>query len=106
VLAFLMRFKQICNHPSQWLGDGAWEENRQREVRAPARDRRGVAARQEKVLVFTQFREATAPLAAFLGNVIGRPGLTLHGETPVRERREAREAFSGRRVDSLHRVSR
>ena len=23
VLAFLMRFKQICNHPSQWLGDGA-----------------------------------------------------------------------------------
>ena len=25
VLAFLMRFKQICNHPSQWLGDGAYE---------------------------------------------------------------------------------
>src|SRR5690606_20017753 len=23
VLAFLMRFKQICNHPSHWLGDGA-----------------------------------------------------------------------------------
>ena len=26
VLAFLMRLKQICNHPSQWLGDGAWAE--------------------------------------------------------------------------------
>ncbi len=26
VLAFLLRFKQICNHPSQWLGDGAWNE--------------------------------------------------------------------------------
>src|SRR4029077_7320811 len=26
VLAFLMRLKQICNHPSQWLGDGAWTE--------------------------------------------------------------------------------
>ena len=26
VLAFLMRFKQICNHPSQWLGDGEWDE--------------------------------------------------------------------------------
>ena len=24
VLAFLMRLKRICNHPSQWLGDGAW----------------------------------------------------------------------------------
>ena len=22
VLSYLMRFKQICNHPSQWLGDG------------------------------------------------------------------------------------
>ena len=22
ILAFLTRFKQICNHPSQWLGDG------------------------------------------------------------------------------------
>jgi non-specific serine/threonine protein kinase len=26
VLSYLMRFKQICNHPSQWLGDGAWSE--------------------------------------------------------------------------------
>ena len=24
VLAFLMRFKQICNHPSQWLGDNEY----------------------------------------------------------------------------------
>ena len=26
VLSFLMHFKQICNHPSQWLGDRAWSE--------------------------------------------------------------------------------
>ena len=26
VLASLMRLKQICNHPSQWLGDGLWRE--------------------------------------------------------------------------------
>ena len=25
VLAFLTRFKQICNHPSQWLGDDAYQ---------------------------------------------------------------------------------
>ena len=40
-----------------------------------------VAARQEKMLVFTQFREMTAPLAAFLGGIFGRPGPVLHGET-------------------------
>jgi SNF2 family DNA or RNA helicase len=36
--------------------------------------------------VFTQFREATAPLAAFLAEVFGRQGLVLHGTTAVRAR--------------------
>ena len=64
VLASLMRLKQICNHPSQWLGDGAWAEgdsgkwSRLREIAEV------IAEKQEKVLVFTQFREVTAPVAA------------------------------------------
>ena len=45
-----------------------------------------IAAKQEKVLVFTQFRETTTPLAAFLESVFGRPGLVLHGETAVGKR--------------------
>jgi superfamily II DNA or RNA helicase len=86
VLAYLMRLKQICNHPAHWLGEGAWDEAgsgklaRLREIVEP------VAARQEKLLVFTQFREATEPLAVFLAELFGRPGLVLHGSTPVRAR--------------------
>ena len=86
VLAALLRFKQICNHPSQWLGDNAWLEadsgkwTRLRELAEV------IAAKQEKVLVFTQFRQMTAPLAAFLGSVFARPGLVLHGETEVKKR--------------------
>jgi superfamily II DNA or RNA helicase len=93
VLSFLIRFKQICNHPSQWLGDGVWSEQdsgkwaRLREIADV------IAAKQEKVLVFTQFREVTTPLAAFLGSVFGRPGLVLHGETPVRSRQELVRRF-------------
>ncbi len=93
VLAFLMRFKQICNHPSQWLGDNAWAEDdsgkwgRLRELAEV------IAAKQEKVLVFTQFREMTAPLAAFLGSVFGRPGLVLHGDTAVKKRQELVRRF-------------
>jgi non-specific serine/threonine protein kinase len=93
VLSFLMRFKQICNHPSQWLGDGAWSEEDSGKW-ARLRDIvEVIAAKQEKVLVFTQFREMTAPLAAFLGSIFGRAGLVLHGETEVRKRKDLVRRF-------------
>ncbi len=93
VLAFLLRFKQICNHPSQWLGDGVYAEKdsgkllRLRELCEP------IAARQEKVLVFTQFREMCAPLASFLAGIFGRPGVVLTGETAVKKRKDLVDDF-------------
>jgi non-specific serine/threonine protein kinase len=86
VLSFLMRLKQICNHPSQWLGDGRWAEGDSGKLARLREIAEVIAAKQEKVLVFTQFREMTAPLAAFLASVFGRPGLVLHGETAVKQR--------------------
>jgi non-specific serine/threonine protein kinase len=93
ILASLLRFKQICNHPSQWLGDGSWAEEasgklqRLRELCEPIRDK------QEKLLVFTQFRETTEPLRSFLTDVFGKPGLVLHGNTAVKERGELVKRF-------------
>jgi SNF2 family DNA or RNA helicase len=93
VLAFLMRLKQICNHPSQWLGDAAWAEEDSGKF-ARLRDiAEVVGARQEKALIFTQFKETTAPLAAFLGSIFGRSGLVLHGETEVRKRKDLVRQF-------------
>ena len=74
VLAMLMRLKQICNHPSQWLGDNVWAEEDSGKLARLREIAEVVAARQEKMLVFTQFREMTGPLAGFLGGVFGRPG--------------------------------
>ena len=93
VLATLMRLKQICNHPSQWLNDSEWLEEdsgkwaRLREIAEV------IAARQEKMLVFTQFREITGPLAAYLGGIFGRPGLVLHGGTSVKNRKALVRTF-------------
>jgi non-specific serine/threonine protein kinase len=95
ILAFLMRFKQICNHPSQWLGDGAWHEADSGKFARLREIAEVIAARQEKVLVFTQFRETTGPVASFLGSVFGRPGLVLHGGTPVKNRRQLVRDFQG-----------
>jgi len=49
--------------------------------------------RQEKVLLFTQFREMTEPLANFLAEVFGREGLVLHGGTLVKKRKDLIHAF-------------
>ena len=59
-----MRLKQICNHPSQWLGDGAYDPADSGKFARLRELGEAIAARQEKALVFTQFREMTAPLAA------------------------------------------
>ena len=93
VLSSLMRFKQICNHPSQWLGDGAWGAGDSGKFARLRELAEVIAAKQEKVLVFTQFRETTEPLTAFLGAIFGREGLLLHGGTPVAKRGELVNRF-------------
>lgn len=86
VLAFLMRFKQLCNHPAQWLGDGDYDPAGSGKFQRLAGLCEEISARQEKVLVFTQFREITGPLEHFLAGQFKRPGLVLHGGTSVKDR--------------------
>jgi non-specific serine/threonine protein kinase len=93
VLAFLTRFKQVCNHPSQWLGDGAWAEPDSGKLARLRELAEVVAAKQEKMLLFSQYAEATAPLAAFLGSIFGRGGCVLTGDTTVKRRQELVSQF-------------
>ncbi len=93
VLATLLALKQICNHPSQWLKEEQYDARHSGKL-TRLREIAGVlAARQEKVLVFTQFRQMVAPLARHLEEVFGRPGLTLDGSTRVAARRALVEDF-------------
>jgi superfamily II DNA or RNA helicase len=93
VLSYLLRLKQICNHPSHWLGDGEWRPDASGKFARLAELAETIGSRQEKALVFTQFREITAPLARWLATAFGRPGLVLHGATRVRERAELVRRF-------------
>ena len=95
ILAAIMKFKQICNHPDQYLGREEFKEEHSgkfeqlREICETIRDKK------ERVLVFTQFKEMTEPLSEFLTGVFGSEGLVLHGGTPVKRRKEMVEEFNG-----------
>ncbi|MDP1589382.1 MAG: DEAD/DEAH box helicase, partial [Prosthecobacter sp.] len=93
VLGFLLKFKQICNHPSHWNGDGAWHPEDSGKFTRLAEICSELAERRERALIFTQFAETCDPLARFLATVFGREGLILHGGTSVKKRPELVEAF-------------
>ncbi|MGA7539047.1 MAG: DEAD/DEAH box helicase [Steroidobacteraceae bacterium] len=93
VLAHLMQLKQICNHPAQWSGQGGYGAGRSGKFERLASLCEELAERQERLLVFTQFRELAEPLAQHLGEVFGRPGLILHGSTPVSKRQSLVDSF-------------
>jgi hypothetical protein len=93
VLSYLMRLKQICNHPSQLAGDNTYVPEHSGKFQRLAEICQELAERQEKVLIFSQFREIVGPLAEFLSGVFGKTGLVLHGQTAVGKRRELVEAF-------------
>ena len=93
VLRSLMRLKQTCNHPSQLAGDGDYRPGDSGKFARLAEICEELAARQERALVFTQFREIIDPLSEYLATVFGRPGLVLHGATGVKRRQELVDRF-------------
>jgi non-specific serine/threonine protein kinase len=93
VLAALMQLKQICNHPAQYLGEAEYSPQESGKFERLKLLCEPVRERQEKMLVFTQFQALTEPLAEYLAGVFGRPGLVLHGGTPVRKRSELVRRF-------------
>ena len=92
VLSFLMRLKQLCNHPAQFFG-GEYTPVESGKFERLSQIAEEIASRQEKVLIFTQFREMTGPLSDYLTSIFGRPGLVLHGGTNIKERRSLVEKF-------------
>ena len=93
VLRSLMRLKQTCNHPSQLSGDGDYRPADSGKFARLAEICEELAERQERTLVFTQFREIIDPLAEHLATVFGRAGLVLHGGTGVGQRQKLVDRF-------------
>jgi len=93
ILEVLLRLKQICNHPCQFSGDSEYKPEDSGKFSRVSEICEELAERQEKALVFTQFREIIDPLAEHLSRVFGRSGLILHGGTNVKKRKAIVDQF-------------
>lgn len=93
ILASLMKFKQLCNHPDHYLGSGAFAEEESGKFARLREISETILGKRERVLVFTQFKEMTGPLSDFLEKIFGRRGAALHGGTPVPKRKAMIEKF-------------
>ena len=93
ILSSLMKFKQLCNHPDQYLGTGGFEEKDSGKFARLREICETIYEKREKVLVFTQFKEMTEPLHDFLEGIFNRKGLILHGSIGVGKRKKIVEQF-------------
>lgn len=96
ILSALIKFKQLCNHPSQYLGLDYFDEKESGKFERLREICETIHEKRERVLVFTQFKEMTGPLFRFLATIFNREGLILHGSVPVGKRKELVETFQGR----------
>ena len=95
ILTSIMKFKQICNHPDQYLDNKEFMPKYSGKFETLADICETIREKRERMLVFTQFREMTNPIANFLTELFEREGLILHGGTTVKKRGELVDQFNG-----------
>jgi non-specific serine/threonine protein kinase len=98
ILAAIMKFKQICNHPDQFNGQGAFDPKHSGKFETLAEICATIREKHESVLVFTQFRELTEPLSHYLALLFEREGLVIHGGTTPTKRGAMVERFNAEYV--------
>ena len=87
ILATLLRLKQICNHPAQFLQDGSdFSVERSLKLRRLTEMAAEALEGGESLLVFTQFTEIGAALEKLLRRTLRCPIFYLHGGTSASKR--------------------
>ncbi len=93
VLATLSKVKQICNHPTQFLGDNSAIPGRSGKLARLTEMLEEALAAGDKALLFSQFAEMGHLLQKHLQETFGREVLFLHGGTPKKQRDRMVERF-------------
>ena len=88
VLATLMKLKQVCNHPAQFLHDASPIGHRSGKIARLDEIADEILAEDGKALIFTQFTEFGDMLVRHLSAKFNRSVAYLHGQVPKRRRDE------------------
>lgn len=94
MLSTLMKLKQICNHPAQFLQDGSpFTPERSHKLQRLQEMLEEAMAEGDSVLIFSQFTEVAAALERRLRQALHYPTFYLHGGTPRAKREQMIAAF-------------
>ena len=93
ILTAILHLKQVCNHPSQFIGDNEYIPEDSGKFMALKDLCEIMFEKREKVLIFTQFKEITYKLNDFLEKIFKKRGLVITGDTPMNTRNKYIEAF-------------
>jgi SNF2 family DNA or RNA helicase len=100
VLATLMKLKQVCNHPVQFLGDRSAVAGRSGKLARLTEMLDEALSAGDRALVFTQFAEMGTLLRNHFQETFGREALFLQGATPKAQRDRMVERFQGQDGDA------
>lgn len=101
VLQMILALKQICNHPINYLKEGEHKAMLSGKGERFLDLLEDIHNSQEKVLVFTQFREMGDLLSEWVAQHFGKKPLFLHGGVSRSKRDDMVESFQN---DRTHKV--
>jgi SNF2 family DNA or RNA helicase len=93
ILALLIKLKQICNHPAQYLKQPTLEQHNSAKLLRLEEMLEEVLAEGDRALIFTQFAEWGKLLKPYLEKQLGREIFFLYGSTSKKQREEMIDRF-------------
>ncbi|MEH2023671.1 SNF2-related protein [Nostoc sp.] len=93
ILALLIKLKQICNHPAQYLKQATLDQHNSAKLLRLEEMLEEVLAEGDRALIFTQFAEWGKLLKPYLEKQLGREIFFLYGSTSKKQREEMIDRF-------------
>lgn len=101
ILQMMLALKQICNHPTQYLKDNRMDATLSGKTEMLLDMLRSIVDANEKVLVFTQFKEMGELLQHFIRTTLDEEPMFYHGGCSLKQRQEMVDRFQNVHNDRI-----